>query len=130
MFKEDEVKNEVNVSGSWNFEFEIQKSSMKSYIGKTSEFTLHITHLDNKIDGRGEKWKYDGDTIPHSRRIKLNVQGKYENDTLEFTFKQFGSSRHSFGFAKAVFKDGKFEGTFNADAADSKGKIHGIKVKV
>lgn len=125
----DRYEKKVDFSGKWNFEFETQESTKKSFVGKTSVYTMYLSHVNGKIEGEGEKWKYDGEEIPHSSRIPLKIQGKYENDTIKFSFKHFGAVRHTYGNVTAFFKNGKFEGKFNADAATSKGEVVGIQEK-
>ena len=122
-------KKRIDITGEWKLKFRIQESSYSQYVDKVAEYKVYFIQEGNKINGQGEKWKFDEKFVPYSEHSPLIIEGKYKNDTIYCKYILKGSLRETTGNFKAFYDNGKLIGSFSGTGADAKGLIFGDKIR-
>ena len=118
-----------DITGLWHIEFTVISSTKKSYIGETHTQRVYFKQSESDIEGKGEKWDYNGKPLPYDQHRKLEYSGTIKGKVLKAVYVLHGLLRETEGAIEVVFDGDKLEGTFTGTAADSKGTVKGEKLK-
>jgi hypothetical protein len=111
-----------NLTGWWTLTNEVHATSYRRYRGLRLVYRLRLQQDGNRINGNGQKWAENGRPIPRASRTPIEVSGTIEGRRLVLVFTERGLRRTSGGaFELTVLEDGRLSGTFQSDAAQSKG---------
>lgn len=110
--------------------FEIEKSSLKRYIGKSSTFKVHIRMSNKELEANGEMWQVDDQDIPYSQHIPIEIKGVKKGRNFECTYIQYGAIRTTTGSFKARLdqKSGRLVGKYSGTAANTSGPMTGWRI--
>lgn len=123
-----------NLTGEWEAEIEIDKTSYIPFKDLKMEYKLHILQKEYELVGSGEKineTKPNGDKTTYLRknRITNTIDGYYERkylgkSTVYLNVNENGRTRDTRATFVLKFKDkNNLEGTFISTAADASGKV-------
>lgn len=120
------------LKGEWEIEFTNSHASLERYIGMTLTYKMSFTQNGKEYHAVGETYYVNGKELPFSRRRNLSVNGNVDERNITGSYLLKGAKRESTGYFEAVIsEDGtQFEGTFTGSAANTKGKIHGVRKQV
>jgi hypothetical protein len=111
-----------NVTGWWTVTNEVQATNYPRYRGLRLVYRLRLQQDGNRISGLGQKWAENGRPIPPASRTPIEVSGTIDGRRLTLTFTERGLRRASAGaFELEVIDNGRLSGTFQSDAAQSRG---------
>ncbi len=117
-----------DIGGKWHLEFKVEKSSYNPYIGETHTQRIYFTQIENSINGKGEKWEYNGKALPFDQHRKVEYTGTISGNVLKALFTLHGLKRETEGEIIATINGNTMEGTFSGTAADTKGTMKGFLI--
>ena len=111
-----------NLNGKWKITCNIESSTYRTYIGKSSGFRVSFKQDGDNIKGEGETCWIDDKEIPSSQHTIITMEGNLDGDDLYVTYVLHGARRQSSGFMKLkIVSDKEMTGTFDGTAASAKG---------
>jgi hypothetical protein len=117
-----------NLSGSWIFTNQVERSSKHSFNDLTLGFRMQLVQTGNRVQGYGVKWLENGRPLVSRSRTPITVAGTIDGRSLALTFTERGARRITHGsFEMQLAEDGSLHGRFSSDAARSSGRAQAVR---
>jgi cytoskeletal protein RodZ len=113
----------TDLSGGWTMTNEVQTSALRTFQGLQLVYELELQHHGVIVSGTGRKISENGRALRGSARTPITLSGTVDGDRVHVTFREQGRRRESGGnFEFQLASDGSLRGTFESDAAKSRGQ--------
>ncbi len=115
----------VDLSGTWTLATHVRDASRNSFKGLQLGYRVSLTQDGDRITGHGEKRTENGRGISSKGRTPIRLEGSLNGRQLQLTFTEEGTRRTSGGVIVAdLTEEGELRGTFQSDAAKSRGTLY------
>ncbi|HKC69293.1 MAG TPA: hypothetical protein VKG26_13740 [Bacteroidia bacterium] len=127
MYKSMSTKN---IAGKWKLKFVVEKCNHTAFIGESHTQITMFSQLDKAIEGKGEKWEYNGKPLDFDMHRKIEYKGNIEGNKLEAMYVLHGLERDSEGHISVVISDdGKtLTGTYSGTIGNDSGPVTGERM--
>ena len=118
-------ETQVNVAGKWHLSLTVENTSYAPFQGLEIGYVIYLQQEGNSVSGHGEKWWENGEELPFSQHVPIELNGSIEGGVLKLLYELVGAERGSVGeFDLLVESSGdKMSGEFSGTAADSSGPV-------
>ncbi len=113
-----------DLTGAWNATTRVDSTAVTRYKGLRLGYRLQLQQNGNRVTGTGFKATENGRSLPPRGRTPIALEGTTDGREVLLTFTEKGLRRTSKGrFALTMANDGTLSGSFDSDAARSRGTI-------
>lgn len=113
----------TDLTGGWTMTNDVQTSGLRAFQGLQLVYELELQQNGVNVSGTGRKISENGRALRGAARTPITLSGTVDGDRVHLTFREQGRRRESggsFEFQRA--NDGSLLGTFESDAAKSRGQ--------
>lgn len=119
-----DAKPSGDLTGQWNLHLEIKSTAYNPYKGLKIGYQIYFNQMDSNIKASGEKIMENGESLPISQRVKIDMDGRLSGNDLDLLFTLHGHKRETVGeFRLIAINDNKYQGTFSTTGANANGTV-------
>lgn len=121
------------VAGEWTMTTQTLQSDLSAYRGMTLTYSIVIEQDGKSLTGKGEKLGEQLQNQPYREyepkdRVPVELVGSLNGDAIQAMITEHGKIRETTGNFNWKLQSGSWQGTFESEAANSKGNTFLIPV--
>jgi hypothetical protein len=86
-----ESREPVDITGDWQFTFDVANSSYIPYIGNSYSYKIFITQRNQEFTGKGETWEFSS-PLDFESHIPIEFEGKVSGQFVMANYTLYGKS--------------------------------------
>jgi len=120
-----EAKPSGDLTGQWILHLQIEKTAYNPYKGLKVGYQVYLNQAGDDVNGSGEKITENGEKLPISQRVKMDMNGRLVGKELDLLFTLYGHKRETIGeFRLIATDDNEYQGEFSTTGANASGKAY------